>query len=72
MDDARLVPLVAGLAELQPWVDQWHSDMDPTYGSLADFCRQQLHDRRLQVGKTIEELKVWRPEAVRRGRTKKG
>ncbi|SOC53722.1 BREX-2 system adenine-specific DNA-methyltransferase PglX [Ornithinimicrobium cerasi] len=68
MDDTRLVPLVAGLAELQPWVDQWHSDMDPTYGSLADFCRQQLHDRRLQVGKTVEELKAWRPEPARRGR----
>ncbi|MFK5635987.1 BREX-2 system adenine-specific DNA-methyltransferase PglX [Ornithinimicrobium sp. LYQ103] len=72
MDDARLVPLVAGLAELQPWVDQWHSDMDPTYGSLADFCRQQLHDRRLQVGRTIEELKAWRPDPARRGRKAKG
>jgi len=39
-DDDRLVPLVAGLAELQPWVEQWHADVDPTYGvSLAAFCR---------------------------------
>ena len=28
-DDERLVPLVAGLAELQPWVEQWHSEVDP-------------------------------------------
>ena len=38
-DDERLVPLVAGLAELQPWVEQWHAEVDPTYGvNLADFC----------------------------------
>ena len=36
---SQLVPLVAGLAELQPWVEQWHAELDPTYGmSLADFC----------------------------------
>jgi uncharacterized protein DUF7008 len=28
--DERLVPLVAGLAELQPWVEQWHSGVDPS------------------------------------------
>lgn len=68
-DDNQLIPLVAGLAELQPWVDQWHSDIDPTYGmSLAEFTRQQLHDRNLQVGKTIDELRAWRPQPTRRGR----
>ena len=44
--DDQLTPLVAGLAELQPWVTQWHSDIDPTYGmSMATFCEQQLTDR---------------------------
>ena len=28
-DDERLVPLVAGLAELQPWVEQWHGEVEP-------------------------------------------
>nr|MBA2694962.1 BREX-2 system adenine-specific DNA-methyltransferase PglX [Actinomycetota bacterium] len=68
-DDERLVPLVAGLAELQPWVQQWHAEVDPTYGmSMAAFCGQQLSDRSLQVGKTNEELSAWRPEPARRGR----
>jgi len=31
-DDERLVPLVAGLAELQPWVEQWHAEVDRTTG----------------------------------------
>ncbi len=68
-DDDRLVPLVAGLAELQPWVEQWHGEVDPDYGvSLAAFCREQLTARAAQVGKTLDELTVWRPAMATRGR----
>ena len=68
-DDERLVPLVAGLAELQPWVEQWHAEVDPDYGvSLAAFCREQLAARAAQVGKTLPDLAAWRPEPARRGR----
>lgn len=68
-DDERLVPLVAGLAELQPWVEQWHSDVDERYGvSLAAFCREQLDQRAAQVGKTPAELAAWRPAPSGRGR----
>jgi hypothetical protein len=68
-DDERLVPLVAGLAELQPWLEQWHGDVDPTYGvSLAAFCREQLTSRAAQVGKTLDDLAEWRPKAATRGR----
>ena len=68
-DDERLVPLVAGLAELQPWVDQWHSDVDERYGvSLAAFCREQLDQRAAQVGMTHAELAAWRPAPSGRGR----
>ena len=70
--DERLAPLVAGLAELQPWVDQWHSEIDPAYGvSPAAFCREQLTARAVQVGKTLDELAAWRPAATSRGRSKK-
>ncbi len=72
VEDEVLVPLVAGLAELQPWVEQWHAEVDPTYGvSLAEFLREQLRDRSLQVGRTTEELQAWRPEPARRGRRAK-
>jgi hypothetical protein len=67
--DERLVPLVAGLAELQPWVEQWHSEVDPSYGvSLAAFCREQLTARAAQVGMTLQELAAWRPDPPARGR----
>ena len=68
-DDDRLIPLVAGLAELQPWVEQWHGEVDPDYGvSLAAFCREQLSARAAQVGKTLGELAAWRPAPATRGR----
>jgi hypothetical protein len=68
-DDGRLVPLMAGLAELQPWVEQWHGEVDSDYGvSLAAFCREQLTARAAQVGKTLDELAAWRPAPATRGR----
>ncbi len=68
-DDDRLVPLVAGLAELQPWVEQWHSEVDERYGvSLAAFCQEQLDQRAAQVGKTPAGLAAWRPAPSGRGR----
>jgi hypothetical protein len=70
--DERLVPLVAGLAELQPWVEQWHADIDPAYGvSLAAFCREQLTTRAAQVGQTLDQLAAWRPAPATRGRKPK-
>lgn len=70
--DERLVPLVAGLAELQPWVQQWHNETDPAYGvNLADFCAEQLRDRALQVHHTLDQLHDWRPPAPTRGRKPK-
>ncbi|WBQ04457.1 BREX-2 system adenine-specific DNA-methyltransferase PglX [Kribbella sp. CA-293567] len=70
--EEQLLPLVAGLAELQPWVRQWHDEVDETYGlNLADFCEEQLRDRALQVHQTLDELKAWRPAAATRGRKAK-
>jgi hypothetical protein len=67
--DERLVPLVAGLAELQAWIEQWHNEVDPDSGvNLAAFCREQRTARAAQVGKTLEELAAWRPSPVTRGR----
>lgn len=70
--DDRLVPLVAGLDELQPWVQQWHDRPDETYGvNLAEFCGEELRDRAAQVGRTLDELHAWRPAPAIRGRRKK-
>jgi hypothetical protein len=70
--DERLVPLVAGLAELQPWVRQWHDDTDAVYGlNLADYLDEELRGRAHQVGMSVEERHAWRPAPATRGRRPK-
>lgn len=69
--DERMIPLVAGIAELQPWVRQWHNEVDPTYGTnMADYMDEILRFRAERAGKTIEQLAAWRPVAPTRGRRK--
>lgn len=65
----RVVPLLAGLAELMPWVHQWHGEYDPEWdGTPAEeyqtFLDQQRSDREL----TEQTLRDWRPAAPTRGR----
>lgn len=68
-DDAQLIPLIAGLAEVLPWVKQWHTDIDPTFGmSMADFCSAQLEERMTQFNVSTSDLKAWRPAPATRGR----
>lgn len=68
-----VLPLVAGLAELQPWVRQWHGEMDEDYGmSLAEFTDEQLATYLQDLDVTRAELAAWRPAAGTRGRPKKG
>ncbi len=68
-DGEVLVPLVAGLAELQPWVEQWHATVDEAYGmSLAEFCREELATRARQVNRSLDQLRDWRPAPAARGR----
>src|SRR5699024_12129838 len=71
-EDDQLMPLAAGLNELQPWVDQWHSEVNPDYGvSMAEFTREQLHELTLRLGVTTDDLAAWRPPAPTRGRRRK-
>ncbi|MDX3535033.1 BREX-2 system adenine-specific DNA-methyltransferase PglX [Streptomyces sp. MB09-01] len=62
-------PFLAGLLELQPWLDQWHEEFDATFGSSkAAFFRG---DRQMEQGKhglTDDDLRAWRPAAPTRGR----
>lgn len=71
-DDEKLVPLVAGLSEVLPWIKQWHAEMDPAYGvSMADFSSQQFEERAAQIGRSHDQIKAWRPPTVSRGRRTK-
>ena len=68
-DTPRLVPLLAGLHELAPWVRQWHNEIDPEYGeSVADTIDDELATRLAEHHLTVVDLTGWRPAAPTRGR----
>ena len=68
----RLVPLIAGLAEVMPWVRQWHGEVDPAFevspaDTYASYLKDQIH--RCQV--SASHLADWRPPSPKRGRPRK-
>ncbi|MBA9005009.1 BREX-2 system adenine-specific DNA-methyltransferase PglX [Thermomonospora cellulosilytica] len=70
-DKERLVPLIAGLAEVMPWVRQWHGEVDPAFGmSPADAYDSVLEEHMRRHGLSFEDLKGWRPPKKRGGRKK--
>lgn len=68
----KLIPLLAGLNELLPWVRQWHNEIDPEYGeSVADTIADELTTRLAEHHLTVTDLTSWRPEVTLRGRKAK-
>ncbi|MDX9736294.1 MAG: BREX-2 system adenine-specific DNA-methyltransferase PglX, partial [Thermoanaerobaculia bacterium] len=69
----RLVPLLAGLAELLPWLRQWHDDLDPATGErLGTWFTAFVADEARELGTTVEALGAWRPAATSARRRAKG
>src|SRR6266516_1057128 len=65
----RLLPLLAGLREVLPWVRQWHGDFDPVYGgSPAEVYAAFLSDCQNRLHLTDAARAAWRPPNVTRGR----
>jgi hypothetical protein len=72
-DVEHLKPLLAGLAELVPWLKQWYDDPDPDpaldrpgsqIAALVDAELRALH-------LTADDLAGWRPAPTRRGRARR-
>ena len=73
--DDRLLPLLAGVLELLPWLLQWHNGLDPQYGmGLGDFFRSFVEEEARRMGKTLDEVRARQPPAkgVRKGDKAKG
>ncbi|MFE3018948.1 BREX-2 system adenine-specific DNA-methyltransferase PglX [Streptomyces sp. NPDC059256] len=65
----ELTPFLAGLLELQPWLEQWHDEFDPDFGaSPAEFFRGDRQMVQGQHGLTDADLRAWRPVPATRGR----
>lgn len=68
----RIVPLLAGLAEVMPWVRQWHSEVDSAFGlSIADIFDDYLTAQLNRYQLTADTLSSWTVPPVRRGRPPK-
>ena len=64
-----LTPLVAGVAELLPWIKQWHSSPDPELGiDLAEYLDAQVDAWTDLIGLPRQDLPDWRPPKATRGR----
>ncbi|OBJ86070.1 DNA methylase, partial [Mycobacterium gordonae] len=52
----KLIPLLAGLNELLPWVRLWHNEIDPEFGeSIADTIAEELTTRLTEHQLTVTE-----------------
>jgi len=71
--DDRLLPLLAGVLELLPWLLQWHNALDPQYGmGLGDFFRSFVEEEARRIGKTLDEVRAWQPSVKSSRKSAKG
>ena len=67
--DEEIAPYLAGLLELQPWLDQWHGEFDPMYsGPPAGYFSGYRQQKQGEHGLTDDDLREWKPAAATRGR----
>jgi len=70
----RLLPLLAGLLELVPWLKQWHNELDPSTGErMGDYFESFVSEHARRHGTTIDGLRDLQPiaPAKKPRRTKK-
>ncbi|MBX3168152.1 MAG: BREX-2 system adenine-specific DNA-methyltransferase PglX [Candidatus Eremiobacteraeota bacterium] len=58
----QLTPLLAGLAELLPWLKQWHNEVDPHSGErMGDYFESFLSEQLRELDLPSKDLSNWRP-----------
>ncbi|NQV23516.1 MAG: BREX-2 system adenine-specific DNA-methyltransferase PglX [Rhodopirellula sp.] len=61
-EDPRLIPLLACLVELLPWLKQWHNEIDPTYGmAMSDYFAGFVQEEARSLNLTPADIKAWTP-----------
>jgi hypothetical protein len=76
-DAKRLMPLLAGLVQLLPWIHQWHPEIDKEFGETAGKSYQSMLEQDAhELGLTLEDIRTWqppeKPRNTRTTRKKKG
>lgn len=64
----RLLPMLAGILELLPWVKQWHNEPDAEFDGLrlGDYFEGFLQGQMREHGVTTKDLERIRPDAKAR------
>ncbi|MSR60008.1 MAG: BREX-2 system adenine-specific DNA-methyltransferase PglX, partial [Planctomycetaceae bacterium] len=62
-DDPRLIPLLACLIELLPWLKQWHNEPDAAFDGMrmGDYFEGFVTEEARRLNKTLSEIKAWPP-----------
>ena len=61
-DARRLIPILAGLDQLLPWIHQWHPEIDPEFGDTAGQSYQSLLENDAhELGLTLDDVRNWEP-----------
>jgi hypothetical protein len=66
-DDPRLIPLLAAVIELLPWLRQWHHDLDPDYNQRMDEVFEAFAAEEAKaLNLTIDQVRAWQPPKKRK------
>ncbi len=69
----RLLPMLAGILELLPWIKQWHNEPNAEFDGLrlGDYFEGFLQGQMRELGLTEDDLRAFRPAKRASSRTKK-
>ena len=68
----KLVPLLAAIGQLIPWLKQWHNELDPAYGTrMGDYFEGYLAEEAKTLGMSVEQVMAWTPPEKVKGRGRK-
>jgi hypothetical protein len=70
----KLLPLLACIGQLIPWLKQWHNELDPAFGTrMGDYFENYLAEESKALGLNVDQVMAWTPPANARkaGRKKK-
>ena len=61
----RLQPVMAGLLELVPWLEQWHNEVNPIYGErMGTYYKGFVTEEARAQGFTVDDLRGWKPAVI--------
>ena len=62
LEGRKLVPLLACIGQLIPWLKQWHNDIDPTFGTrLGDYFEEYLFEEAKALDMSVAQVMAWKP-----------